>query len=424
MKPITKYDDVLKYLYAQLPMYQRVGNKAFKKDLNNIKALCKWLDQPQKKFHSIHIAGTNGKGSVAHYISAMLSMHGLKVGLYTSPHYKDFRERIKINKQLISKSFIKRFTNHFIASKLPIKASFFELTVAMAFQAFAEYDVDIAIIETGLGGRLDSTNVINPLLSVITNIGFDHQAMLGNTLKKIATEKAGIIKPQTPVVIGQYQKEVHSVFVKKAKQKKAKLYRADKLITFQSHDKKQIEFSVGKQNVDLRFSNLTEYQRLNFRTALAAISLINLPIFNFKKLTKGIDQELSDWKYMGRMQTLGKNPLIIADSAHNEDGIHQFLNFLHKAKYNHLHIVLGMVNDKSHDKIFKLLPKEASYYFVKANIPRGLDAKLLSQKANTFDLHGHSYSSVRKGLAAAKTKATKNDIVCIIGSIFVVAEVL
>jgi len=426
-KSINKYSDALDYLYNQLPMFQKTG-KIDKIDLRKIKALCKWLGNPERKITCIHIAGTNGKGSISHLIASVLHKHGLKTGLYTSPHYRDYRERIKIDGKLISKSFVTKFTKKFQSEySNEIEPSFFELSVAMAFEYFKEEQCDIAIIETGLGGRLDSTNIIKPILSIISNISFDHQAFLGNTLKKIAKEKAGIIKANTPVLIGEYQKEVWGVFEKIAKKKKAKIYKAEKLIKMQV-DQDRIHVKTKEDIFKLKFEWLAEYQLKNFKTAFAALQLIDklLPDFLFdpKKIKTNLPKLLVDWKYMGRMQVLQKKPLIILDSAHNQAGITEWNKMIANQKYENLHIVFGTVKDKDPSKVLHALPKHAKYYFVKAKIPRAHDAESLKEKAEGIGLIGKSYKSVAQGLRAAKLSADKKDLIAVCGSIFVIAELV
>jgi len=428
-----QYQATLKHLYQQLPMFQRVGSAAFKKDLTNIIALCKHFGQPQDEFPSIHIAGTNGKGSTTHLLGAMLQASGLKVGLYTSPHYKDFRERIKINGKLIAKRHIVDFVASNKAVFEKIKPSFFEITVALAFDYFAQQKVDIAIIETGLGGRLDSTNIITPLLSVITNISYDHQQFLGDTLPLIASEKAGIIKPNVPVVIGETQKETKEVFIKTAKERKATIVFADRNISVVERDTQAHHTNYYVKGRVYNFNNLVvnligNYQQKNITTALQAIAVLNkitaVPTVSESAIQSGL-KNLKDLTYfLGRWQKLGEEPTIICDSGHNQAGVHQILQQLAKIDYQQLHFVLGMVNDKDIGKILKMFPKDARYYFVKANIPRGLDAKILKEKASEFGLKGRVYSSVKNGLRAAKRWAEKEDLIFVGGSTFVVAEVV
>ncbi len=428
-----QYEATLAFLYQQLPMYQRVGSTAFKKDLTNIIALCAHLKQPQEQFPSIHIAGTNGKGSTAHILAAMLQAGDRRVGMYTSPHYKDFRERIKINGQLVSKQFIVDFVEQYRTAFEEIQPSFFEITVAMAFKYFAQQKVDIAIIETGLGGRLDSTNIITPMLSIITNIGYDHQQFLGETLPEIAAEKAGIIKPYVPVLIGEEHRESMPVFEKKATQEKAPLYETDILVTI---EEKEVDADytiysamVGGFDFEELYVNLHgSYQINNLRTALAAVDILNYRDLEPRVEAWDIVNGLADIKkltyFIGRWQTLSTNPTILCDSAHNKDGLKTVMKQVQKLNYKHLHIVFGMVNDKDPKQILSLLPSSALYYFAKADIPRGLDADILQQKAASCGLEGKSYNSVINALAAAKRAAGMEDLIYVGGSIFVVAEVL
>jgi len=405
-----KYQEVLNYLFAQLPMFQRDGKAAFKKDLSNTIKLCTLLKNPQNKIKSIHVAGTNGKGSVSHMLAAALQANGFKVGLYTSPHLKDFRERVKINGTPISKKAVVSFV---LGNKLEfekIKPSFFEWTVALAFYHFAKEKVDIAIIETGLGGRLDSTNVITPMLSIITNIGFDHMEFLGNTLEQIASEKAGIIKNEIPVIIGRTQKETEKVFEEKSKICSSTLIFADQT-----------------SNISLSTDLKGGYQKENLNTAYCALKFIKekeLLSINLVKAKQGLRQVAHHTGLQGRWQSISKKPRIICDVGHNEDGIKWVIKNLAKEKYQHLHFVLGMVNDKDHFKILSLLPKDATYYYCKPNIPRGLAVNLLHAKALASGLNGKSYETVSTALSAAKRRAKPNDLVFVGGSTFVVAEIV
>jgi dihydrofolate synthase/folylpolyglutamate synthase len=394
-------------------MYQRVGAQAFKKDLNNIKALCKHLDNPHKKFKSIHIAGTNGKGSTTHFTASILKEAGYKVGIYTSPHYKDFRERIKIGNEFITKKEVVSFVKDNLDIIKEIQPSFFEITVAMAFDHFAKNEVDVAVIEVGLGGRLDSTNVLKPLLSVITNISLDHQSMLGNTLKKIAREKAGIIKKNIPVIIGEKQKEVAQVFTDIAKRKSSKITFAKNLIKKEAYNK-------------LLKKHPAPFQDRNINTALNIVSNLkkSFPKIKEKHIIEGISKVDKNVFYIGRWQTLSKQPLIIADSAHNEAGLQLNLTHLKSLKKKKIHFVLGFVNDKSLDSILSSFPQEATYYFAKANIPRGLAAVKLKEIATKQGLNGKAYSSVKRALASAKRKCKAGEMIYIGGSIFVVAELI
>lgn len=411
-------------------MFQRVGDIAFKKDLTNIRKLCRALGNPQNHFKAIHIAGTNGKGSTAHLLSSVFQAAGYKTGLYTSPHYKDFRERIKVDGQLCSKEFIIDFVKVHSALSEEIKPSFFEITVAMAFEYFKQEEVDIAIIETGLGGRLDSTNIIKPILSIITNISFDHQQFLGNTLKSIAREKAGIIKKGIPVVIGEEQKEVKEVFKIIASKRKAPIsfasrsYKVSLVKSDLSHSQYDV-FHKGKSFLKHLKVNLHgNYQPKNIATVLKALDYVEDFDITEKAIREGFENLRPLTYYIGRWQQLLEKPLVICDSAHNEGGLQLIKKSLAAIPKDTLHFVFGAVNDKELGKVLALLPKEAIYYFAKANIPRGLDASLLQAMAADHGLSGKVYSSVANAFRAAKKAATEKDLVFVGGSIFVVAEVL
>jgi dihydrofolate synthase/folylpolyglutamate synthase len=402
------YQETTNWMFNQLPMYQLQGASAYKKDLTNVNLLADHLDNPHKKIKCIHVAGTNGKGSTSHMLASILQEAGYKVGLYTSPHLKDFRERIKINGIEISEAFVCEFIEQHKSFFEANDMSFFEMSVGLAFDYFAEEKVDIAIIEVGLGGRLDATNIITPLVSVITNIGIDHVQFLGNTLESIATEKAGIIKPEIPVVIGEYTPETKAVFLATAATNKSKIYFASDLIseTYPS---------------DL----IGDYQTHNKKTVIEALTILDEQT-NFKVSTENIKSGLlhvvKNTGLLGRWQQLGENPKIICDTAHNKNGLEIVLNQIRKETYNHLHIILGVVNDKELDEVLPLFPKNATYYFCKPNIPRGLDASLLQEKALQFSLTGNTYSSVTEAYSASKNNSTKDDFIYIGGSTFVVAE--
>ena len=423
------YSETLHYLFDKLPMYQRVGAMAFKKDLTNIIKLCQLLDNPQQQFKSIHIAGTNGKGSVSHIIAAILQTHGYKVGVYTSPHYKDFRERIKINGEYIEEetvvTFVKRLKHHFE----DIEPSFFEITVAMAFDYFAAEQVDYAIIETGLGGRLDSTNIVKPEIAVITNIGFDHIQFLGDTLPQIAGEKAGIIKEDTPVVIGETQNEIKAVFELKAQAINAPLYFANELYHLETNANEGLTFTEGNQVLLENFTSDIKgsYQLKNLLTALATVYIMQNRAL-FKLSSEKVKQALVDirelTRFMGRWQQISDEPRIIVDSAHNEPGVSEMINSLANIKYNQLHIVWGTVNDKDLSSILMQLPVCAKYYFCKPNIPRGLDANELRNLALNYNLKGIAHKSVSEAVILAKRNYEPGDVILVSGSIFVVAEVL
>ncbi len=428
------YQETLDYLYTQLPMFQRVGQKAFKKDLTNILKLSEHLGNPHHSIKTVHIAGTNGKGSTTHILAAFLQTAGYKVGVYSSPHYKDFRERIKINGQYISEQSVVDFVRQNQVFLEELQPSFFEITVGMAFQYFAAQKVDIAIIETGLGGRLDSTNIITPLLSIITNIGMDHEAMLGNTLEAIAGEKAGIIKDKVPVIIGESHPETEGVFRKVAFEKKAPIVFADMQISIEldENDFETATYIVKSELYPtLNFSFLDtdlvgNYQHLNLRNALLATSYLQEK--GFKVEAKHIQAACLNIKgiskLIGRWQILATAPLTICDSAHNTDGLTYVTQALAQLSTNKIHFVYGTVNDKDLEKILPLLPKEAKYYFCKADIPRGLDATVLQNKAKTHQLNGNTYPSVQAALMAANLQADSTDCIFVGGSIFVVAEVV
>ena len=419
------YQQTLDFLFDQLPMYQRVGQADFKKDLTNIIALCDALGNPHQKFRSIHIAGTNGKGTTTHIIAAALQAHGMKVGVYTSPHYIDFKERIKINGTYISEEAVVGFVENNRALIDSVKPSFFEITVAMAFDYFAHQKVDIAVVEVGLGGRLDSTNIITPILSVITNISYDHQAILGDTLPQIAREKAGIIKPHIPVVIGEYQREVAKVFRDKALIVEAPITFISREISLENiEDKKHLIIKGKTWLKGIRSDVQGAYQEKNLLTALGALfhlhKILNL---DKRKIKAGINKVRAFTGFMGRWQARSEAPLTIVDSAHNEAGIKWAVKQL-KAYKKPVHAVIGFVNDKEVSKVLQLFPKNWKYYFCKADIPRGLDAELLKLQASQAGLTGETFSCVRSALASAQESAGKNEMVFVGGSIFVVGEVL
>ncbi|MEK7257047.1 MAG: folylpolyglutamate synthase/dihydrofolate synthase family protein [Bacteroidota bacterium] len=418
-------------------MFHRIGAAAFKKDLTNTIALCEHLNNPHRQFPSIHIAGTNGKGSTAHILAAIFTANGYKTGLYTSPHYRDFRERIKIDGHLIPKKEVTHFVKKHRAVFEEIKPSFFEWTVALAFDYFARQKVDIAIIETGLGGRLDSTNIITPLVSVITNIGYDHQQFLGETLPEIAVEKAGIIKPKVPVVIGETQPVVQAVFENKATEMQAPIFFADQHFQAILLEKSETHsfYRVLKNGhiifEKIAIEHLADYQKKNLQTVLQTIELFSGSAHlseSFKLSERSISTGMAHLKrysgFLGRWEFISQQPAILCDSAHNIDGIRLAMEGLKELKFNHLHIVFGMVKDKDISPVLSLLPENATYYFAKANIPRGLEAPVLQEKAAALGLHGKAYSSVRRALAAAKKCAGNDDLIFVGGSIFVVAEVI
>jgi len=417
------YEETLEFLYSQLPLFQRIGAAAYKANLDNTYALMEVLDQPHKKFKSVHIAGTNGKGSTAHILASIYQEAGYKTGLYTSPHLKDFRERIRLNGEMVSKEFVIDFVAKYVEDFKSISPSFFELTMAMAFQYFAEEKVDIVILETGLGGRLDSTNIVNPELSIITNIGKDHMQFLGDTLPEIAGEKAGIIKENTPVLIGEKQVKIQAVFEEKAKEYSVVLSYAEDLVDLKMENPDNYSVSYSKKEIfeSLNFPLRGIYQIKNLKTAIAAAILLNLPLNAIKN---GIENVLINTHFAGRWQILSQNPLTICDTAHNEDGLAYVVKQLGETPHKNLHFILGVVNDKVIDKILELLPKEAIYYFCKADIPRGLEVEILQEKAREIGLKGEAYASVNAALKAAQKAAADEDLVFVGGSTFTVAEVV
>lgn len=428
------YQQTLDYLYSQLPMYQRVGAVAFKKNLDNIRFLLDFLGNPERNIPFIHIAGTNGKGSTTHMLAACYRAAGLRVGTYTSPHYKDFRERVKVNGKLISRQSVVDFVERIRSQIQDIQPSFFEITVALAMQEFYDRKVDLAIIETGLGGRLDSTNVINPFLSIITNIGYDHQAMLGDTLAEIAGEKAGIIKEKVPVVVGSTHPETAPVFRKAAMQKQAPLVFADRQLNVQltarTIDSQTFEvFRKGESILkELILDHGGGYQLANVRTVLTALQVIKkTKIFREvmeEELRKGLANLRQFTGIMGRWQILGEDPIILADSAHNTHGLKQVIEQLKQIPYEKLHLVLGFVNDKDIEPALTMFPRKAEYYFARPDIPRGLDVIELQNKAEKTGRKGKAYHSVNEALKAARKLADRSDLIFVGGSSFVVAEVI
>jgi dihydrofolate synthase/folylpolyglutamate synthase len=404
------YEETVKWMFEQLPMYQTQGASAYRKDLTNTILLAKYLGNPEKNLKCIHVAGTNGKGSTSHLLASILQESGYKVGLFTSPHLKDFRERIKVNGVEISKEFVTSFIAQHQAFFTSHNLSFFEMTVGLAFEYFKQIQIDIAIIEVGMGGRLDSTNIITPLVSVITNIGYDHMQFLGTTLESIATEKAGIIKKKIPVVIGQYTAETRAVFEKKAAENEALLFFASDEITH-----------------DYASPLLGNYQSHNKKTALKTISVLqSLKLFQIAEdnIQRGFLNVIQNTGLQGRWQKLQENPVVICDTAHNLDGLKIVIPQIINQEFNQLHIVLGLVNDKKLEEILPLFPKNAIYYFCTPNITRGLSAELLCEKAGTFNLNGKVYASVSAAYEASKKVALRDDFIFVGGSTFVVAEIL
>lgn len=426
------YSQTLDYLFARLPMYQRVGAAAYKADLDNTIKIAELLGKPHLKLKTIHVAGTNGKGSSSHMLAAIMQQCGYKTGLYTSPHLIDFRERVKVNGKMIPKNYVVDFVQKYKEPFEQISPSFFEWSFGLALSYFVSEEVDVAIIEVGLGGRLDSTNIITPKTSLITNISFDHMNLLGDTLEKISKEKAGIIKPRVPVVISQYQSETAPVFNAIAKEQKSQIEFADKNYKILNHKLidglMHVEILNKKNDLHISYQlDLTgSYQLKNLLGVLNVLEFIEKAGYliepdHVKMALKNVSKITG---LHGRWQTLSEKPHIIADTGHNEDGIKQVLENLKDITFSKLHIVFGTVNDKDISKILQLLPKEAQYYFVKADIPRSLDENELANQALKFKLHGKAYASVEAGLKAAKKAAKKTDLILIGGSTFVVGDAL
>ena len=426
------YSETLDWMFNKLPMYQRIGAAAYKADLNNTIQLLNLLDNPQNNFKSVHVAGTNGKGSTSHMLASVFQEAGYKTGLYTSPHLRDFRERIRINGEMIPEENVVQFIDNYKEKFEAMELSFFEMTVGMAFDYFSKEKIDIAIVEVGMGGRLDSTNLITPELSVITNIDFDHMKFLGDTRAKIAYEKAGIIKPNIPVVIGETHPETQQVFIGKAKECNSPIFFADQIFDC---DKIHIESDTEQQydvwkNSELYMEALEiplmgNYQQKNLTTVMCALDLLR-DKFNLTEdnIRDGIAKVIRNTHLMGRWQILCKDPLTIADTGHNVAGITEVVRQLAEMSYGKLHFVLGMVNDKDIESVLQLLPRGAEYYFCKADIPRGLDANILAQKAFDMGLRGQVFESVNHAYRSAVNNAHFGDVVFIGGSNFTVAEVV
>lgn len=431
-KHFPDYPAALDFLYRQLPMYQKIGGKALKPGLDNIRRFLAALDNPQDQFRSIHIAGTNGKGSTSHMIAAILQASGLKTGLYTSPHYKDFRERVKIDGHLVPESYVLDFVNRNYTTIQEIQPSYFELTVALAFAYFADQAVDVAVIETGLGGRLDSTNVIRPLLSVITNIGYDHQDVLGDTLAQIAGEKAGIIKPDTPLVVGHTHPETQPVFEAYAKRVQAgPLFYADqefeaRMLGIKAY-KSILEITRNGRSYapSLTLDALGTYQLQNLKTALASAEVLKekFPITD-ASIAAGLSNMKQLTYFIGRWQILQEQPLIIADSGHNKEGFAEALAYLKQQAYEQLHFVLGFAQGKDHSALLQLLPKAGHYYWSRPDVPRALPLNELQSLVEKARLPGAFFPSVAAAVQAAKTKAKAADLIFIGGSSFMVADAL
>ncbi len=416
-------------------MFHRVGPAAYKSNLNNTLAISKYFKQPERKFKTIHIAGTNGKGSTAHIIASVLQEKGLKTGLCTSPHLKDFRERIKINGEMIDKDYVCSFINNNIEFINQIEPSFFELTIGMTFKYFADKKIDVAVIETGMGGRLDSTNIINPVVSVITNIGHDHTNLLGTTIEKIAVEKAGIIKPETPVVIGQTQKTISDVFIETAKNNNSPLFFADQNYSVdQLYENKNVVRDhykyIVKNNTKtyhLEADLAGAYQAQNIAAALQCFEVLKSSKkinITEKQIEAGLRNVKKNTGLKGRWQILDEKPLTICDTGHNPEAINMIIQNIKNLSFDKLHFVIGIMNDKNVDDILMLLPKNATYYFTQAKTPRAMNADDLKSHAKQYKLSGQPFDSVDKAVSFAKRKAKKDDLIFIGGSTFIVAEAI
>jgi dihydrofolate synthase/folylpolyglutamate synthase len=401
------YEEAVEYLFSQLPMFHRIGAAAYKPDIGNISQLCKALGNPHLKFPVAHIAGSNGKGSTSHLTASVLMEAGYKVGLFTSPHLKDYRERIRVNGKKIDPSFVANFVEQSKESWKEIEPSFFEITTALAFHYFAEQQVDIAVIEVGMGGRLDSTNIVQPVVTAITSISKDHTQFLGDTLELIAKEKAGIIKEKIPIVLGEIPSGAREEIIEIAKLKNAPLTISASLFP----PKSALEGSYQLFNEKTSFGILLELQKLKWN-------------ISNENIAEGFRRVIENTHLMGRWQILAPEPLTVAEVAHNEEGITFLVEKLKTLSFNKLRIVIGMVNDKDHSQVLSLLPKEAEYYFVQADIPRALPKEELQAKASEFMLKGNCYPNVHSGLDAANAASSKDDLILVTGSIFTVAEIL
>jgi len=427
------YKETLDYLFSQLPAYHRIGKAAYRNDLNNTILLDNYFNNPHKRFRTIHVAGTNGKGSVSHMIASILQEAGNKTGLYTSPHLRDFRERIKINGVMIPENRVVDFVAANKEILESVKPSFFEMTVAMAFNYFAESEVDVAVIEVGLGGRLDSTNIINPVLSVITNIGHDHMDLLGDTLEKVAAEKAGIIKANVPVVISETQAETRDIFMERASIHRSEIVFADTSWKCELHPNINQDglrkYSITRLSDNNTYSGESElggnYQNKNIQAVYAAFGILRrIFILNDENIISGIRKVVTNTGLGGRWQVLGKSPLIICDTGHNKEGLEYVLDQVTGISYNTLHIILGFVSDKDLASVLPLFPATAKYYFTKASVPRALNEEILRSEAAKYGLSGESFPNVNEALLMAKNNAGKSDLIFIGGSTFIVAEVV
>jgi dihydrofolate synthase / folylpolyglutamate synthase len=427
------YSEALEFLFSQFPSYHNIGKAAYKNDLSNIILLDNYFKNPHRQFLTIHVAGTNGKGSVSHMISSVLQEAGYKTGLFTSPHLKDFRERIRVNGELIPENYVVTFVTKHKDIISNIRPSFFEMTVAMAFNYFAECDIDVAVVEVGLGGRLDSTNIINPVLSVITNIGHDHMDILGDTLGKVALEKAGIIKKNIPVIISETHPETKDVFLQKAKEVNAPIYFADTIFSCKLanavNDEGGRNYLITELSTGSQYEGMAalagNYQQKNLIAVSAAFQLLK-KVFDISNVnvTDGIRKVIVNTGLSGRWQILGRSPLTICDTGHNKEGLEYVTDQLKSIPNSGLHIVVGFVNDKDLSSVLPLFPENAVYYFTKASIPRALNESILKSKASDYGLKGESYSDVKSALKAARKQAKSTDLIFIGGSTFVVAEVI
>jgi len=425
---VLDYTAVVDYLYTCLPMFHRIGPAAYKADLKNITELSRILGNPERKFKSIHVAGTNGKGSVSCMLASILKEAGYKTGLFTSPHLKDFRERFRINGEMISREEVTSFVGDYKDAFAEVQPSFFEWTTALAFHHFASQQVDIAVIETGLGGRLDSTNIIVPELSVITNISYDHQSLLGNSLEEIAHEKAGIIKKGIPVVIGERQPGIDEVFSNRVNELSSPVsfasdhYHAS--IKRNTGTSQTVVVEYGNQSMELESDLMGAYQLRNIGTVLQAVEMLTGFSIDKRAIQDGIRNVKKNAGLRGRWEVLSNRPMIVADVAHNVSGIQNVIDQVSRIQFEKLHIVIGFVNDKDVSGILSLLPSEAIYYFCKADIPRALETDSLKKMAMDYQLKGEQFPSVSAALEEARNEAGSTDLVLITGSIFVVAEVI
>lgn len=427
------YPETLEFMYSQLPAYHRIGKAAYKSDLNNSLALDSYLGHPHSGYKTIHVAGTNGKGSVSHLIASVLMAAGFKTGLYTSPHLLDYRERIKINGHMIPKKSVTGFVKRISSLINTVKPSFFEMSVAMALNYFAKAKVDFAVIETGLGGRLDSTNIITPVLSVITNIGHDHMDLLGKSLEEIAFEKAGIIKPSTPVVIGESMEGINRIFEKKARETDSEILFADQYylcqINYADPANNKRGYKILEKSSGNIFSGVTDlkgdYQAKNIQTLFGVLKILRATLdISDDIVRRGISNVIKSTGFYGRWQIIRDNPLVICDTGHNKEGLIYNIKQLEGIPKDKLHMIIGFVNDKDRDSLFPLFPETATYYFTKASVPRALDENVLMNEAAHWNLTGRSYHDVKSAIKAAFTRASDKDIVFIGGSTFVVADAL